>query len=295
MEFKRYRLFVALAEELHFGRAAKRAGVTQSVLSVQIKRLEDELGVDLLSRTTRVVRLTHAGRNFLLEARAVLDRIDESVRVARALAAGKAHVLRVGLTTVAALSSAPEAIGRFRELHPEIEVQIREIGTVDQESALATNELDVGFLHPPLDHPEIDVLDQPPSHFFGLRRRTTAEENSAPRLRQQWPDLLREPLVFYGRRRAPRLYDEMISSAHALGVSPVVAAEARSFLSAVATAAAGIGTALVPAELTALRTAQTAVIEIVDCPLALKNGIAYRSYDTSLALKEFMDFMARGD
>ncbi|MEL6281406.1 MAG: LysR substrate-binding domain-containing protein [Pseudomonadota bacterium] len=291
MEFKRYRLFVTLAEELHFSRAAKRAGVTQSVLSVQIKRLEEELGVALLNRTTRAVRLTHAGRNFLFEARAVLDRVDESVRVARALAAGKEHVLRVGLTTVAAFSSAPEAIGRFREAHPEIEIQIREMGTVDQESALATNELDVAFLHPPLDHPDIAVLSRRPSRFFGLRRSPATDP---ARTLQSWRELLAEPLIFYGRRRAPRLYDEMISSAHALGVSPVIVAEASSFLSAVATAAAGVGTALVPVELTASPPPQTVVVEVPDCPLTLDNGIAYRSYDTNAALNELLDFLRRG-
>lgn len=290
MDFKRYRLFVTLAEELHFGRAAQRAGVAQSVLSVQIKRLEDELGVALFERNTRSARLTHAGQSFVDEARAVLDRVDESIRVARAFAAGKARILRVGLTTVAALSPAPRILGDFRARHPEIELQIREIGTVDQESALALREIDAGFLHPPLDQPGTAILARAPSRFVGLRR---VAPGAPTRLRETWSEALAQPLIFYGRRRAPRLYDALISAAQAQGVSPVIAAEARSFLSAVAAAAAGIGLALAPEEMIAAAPDNCAVIDLPDCPLRLQNGVASRADDADPALAALLAHLDR--
>ena len=114
MDTKRLRLFVILAEDLHFGRAAKRAGVAQSVMSVHIKRLEDELGVDLFARTKRQVRLTPSGKQFLYEARAILDRIERGRLVATSLAQGKTHLLRIAMTTVAMLGDAPQSIGAFQ-------------------------------------------------------------------------------------------------------------------------------------------------------------------------------------
>ncbi|MEO1291730.1 MAG: LysR family transcriptional regulator [Pseudomonadota bacterium] len=289
MEVRQFRLFVLLAEELHFNRAARRAGVTQSVLSTQIRRLEDELGAELFSRTTRSVSLTPVGRDFLVEARAVLDRIDQAARVARSLATGKRQILRIGLTTVSMLSDAPVWIGRFHDRHPEIDLQLREIGTVDQESALATRDIDIGFLHPPLDHPDIGVRALPPSRFVALKRVDGGSSGHLPINPVCWRDLLEEPIVFFGRRRAPRLHDSFIASAQAVGVSPQIVSEARSFLSAVASAAAGVGVALVPEELAHRTPRGVTAVDILDCPIELQNGMAFaNTLDTSAAQK-FLD------
>ncbi|MEM9763380.1 MAG: LysR substrate-binding domain-containing protein [Pseudomonadota bacterium] len=280
MDTKRLRLFVLLAEDLHFGRAARRAGVAQSVLSVQIKRLEDEVGAQLFIRTRREVRLSEIGQRFLFEARAILDRLEQARRVAEALKSGKEQVLRLGLTTVAMLGPAPAIIGRYCAAHPHIQVELRELGTVDQETALIDRAIDLGFLHPPLDRLELGVLLGPPSRFLAMRRRSGSDEA----VRRPWADVLRDPIVFYGRRRAPRLYDAFISSANALGIVPTIAAEARSFLSAVGAASAGIGTALLPEELRACAPGNVEVADLDDCPLVLQNGVAYRPDDVSPAL-----------
>ena len=287
MDTRRLRLFVILAEELHFGRAAKRAGVAQSVLSVHIKRLEDELGVQLFQRTRRQVRLTPLGQHFLFEARAILDRIEHGRRVALAIARGKNQVLRIAMTTVAMLGKAPELIGRFRDCHPDVEVELQELGTVDQESALATGEIDAGSLHPPLDRSDVSLLPMRSSTFFALRR-VTAEGNP---LSASWRGILDDPFVFYGRRRAPRLYDAFISSAFELNVTPSIVAEAPTFMSAVSAASAGIGTALLPEELKSRSPANTEVIDLPDCPLILQNSVAYRSDHNNSALEKLVRFL----
>ncbi len=289
METKRLRFFVLLAEELHFGRAARRAGVAQSVLSVQIKRLEDEVGAELFVRTRRDVRLSEIGQRFVFEARALLDRLEQARRVANTLKSGKNEVLRVAMTTVAMLGKAPQVIGRYRDTHPQIEVEIRELGTVDQESALADREIDLGFLHPPLDRAEIDVLPLPPSRFLALRRRRALEASASER----WADALGNPIIFYGRRRAPRLYDAFISSAHELGITPEIAAEARSFLSAVGAASAGVGSALVPEEMRVCVPSNVEIVDLTDCPLRLQNGVAYRTDHGSQTLASMIDFIGR--
>ncbi|MEM6973041.1 MAG: LysR substrate-binding domain-containing protein [Pseudomonadota bacterium] len=288
MELKRLRLFVILAEELHFGRAAKRAGVAQSVLSVQIQRLEDELGAPLFQRSRREVRLSELGHRFVFEARAILDRLERARRVADAMKSGKEQVLRVAMTTVAMLGRAPGIVGRFRDLNPEIEVEIRELGTTDQENALAVREIDLGFLHPPIDRTDIETLPLPPSRFLALRRETSRQKTDA----LPWAEVLEAPIIFYGRRRAPRLYDSFISGAHRLGVSPRIAAEARSFLSALGAASAGIGTALVPEELQRCAPDHVEAIPIEDCPMVLENGMAFRPDQGRPALEALIGFVA---
>lgn len=287
MDTKRLRLFVVLAEDLHFGRAAKRAGVAQSVMSVHIKRLEDELGVDLFARSKREVRLTPAGRHFLYEARAILDRIERGRQVATSLARGKTHVLRIAMTTVAMLGEAPQRIGAFKDTHPKVDVELLELGTVDQEMALAEGQIDVGFLHPPLDRDEIRIHRLKPSRFFASKRKAEVVHEGST----AWNDLLNEPIVFYGRRRAPRLYDAIISSAVDHGVTLQIVAEAPSFLSAVSAASAGIGTALLPEELR-LRIPQNCVaITVSDCPLLLENAIAHRKSHSNPAAEWFMRYI----
>jgi DNA-binding transcriptional LysR family regulator len=287
MDTRRLRLFVILAEELHFGRAAKRAGVAQSVLSVHIKRLEDELGVQLFARTKREVRLTPVARHFLFEARAILDRVERGRRVALALSRGKQNVLRIAMTTVAMLGNAPERVGRFGDEYPEIEIQLLELGTVDQESALGTGEIDIGFLHPPLDRSDVTVVEQKPSRFFALMRG----EQPSEQVSRSWEDVLRDPLVFFGRRRAPRLYDALISEAARLDITANIVAEAPSFLSAASTAAAGIGTALLPQELESRVPRNTQRFDVPDCPLQLQNGVVYRTDHGNPAVNWFVAAM----
>lgn len=289
MDTKRLRLFVILAEELHFGRAAKRAGVAQSVLSVHIKRLEDELGLDLFARTKREVRLTPSGQHFLYEARAILDRIERGRRVAASLAQGKTQVLRVAMTTVAMLGTAPQWIGGFKDAFPKVDIQLLELGTVDQEMALADGEIDIGFLHPPLDREDLRLRLLAPSAFFALRRKSDAP-NDAP---VAWANVLNEPLVFYGRRRAPRLYDAIISSAVDHKITIRIVSEALSFLSAASAASAGIGTALLPEELRSRIPENSVAVSIEKCPLALENAVAYRVNHSNPAVDWFMQHIQR--
>lgn len=286
MEIRRYRLFVALAEELHFGRAAARAGVAQSVLSVQIRRLEDELGVTLFARTRRMVKLTPVGARLLNEARAVLDRADQARRVAHALASGKEEVVRVGMTTVSLSGAAPRILGAFRDANPSVEIELHEMGTVDQESALARRDIDLGFLHPPLDRRDLRSLGLPDSRFLAVGRGFRA----GPR---HWRDVIRDPIVFYGRRRAPRLYDAFISEAKACGVTPVLASEATSFMAAVGAARAGIGTALAPREIALRVDGGARAEEIIGCPLRLQNAAAILSDPPSPVVSALFDYIRR--
>jgi DNA-binding transcriptional LysR family regulator len=143
MEFRQLRFFVTLAEELHFGRAAAREHIVQSALSHQIRRLERELSVRLLNRTTHHVELTAAGTVFLVEARQLLAQADRAVATARR-AAGCASTLRVGIVD-ASYDSMPRILREVQERHPELEVHQVEVGVPEQLKLLAEGQLDVGF------------------------------------------------------------------------------------------------------------------------------------------------------
>lgn len=270
MELKAIRLFVLLADELHFGRAARRAGVTQSVLSVQIKRLEDVLATPLFARSTREVRLTDAGVTFRSEALAILNRVDQATRAARATAAGGGRLIRIGITSAVEVSGLMDRIAAFRAARPDIQILIRELGTVEQEAALGNGDINIGLLHPPLDRSGLIVRDLTVDPFYAVFH--PGFFRIAPQA--EWKDLFAHDLVFYPRRRAPRLYDSLVGFAQDLGISVRIVAEAESFLAAVAMAQAGLGIALLPHEIIRLQRGLTVLPLADDSPIHLATACA---------------------
>src|SRR5687768_10910437 len=153
MELRHLRYFVAVAEELHFGRAAARLRVAQPALSQQIKQLERELGVTLLARTRRRVALTEPGRLFLTEARRTLAQAASAVEVARRAAAGHAGRLRIGHVDIALWGVLPTLVRVYRERYPGVALSLRETLPARQLAALRAGELDVGIGPPPTSGP----------------------------------------------------------------------------------------------------------------------------------------------
>src|SRR5579871_6458171 len=146
IELRHLRYFAAVAETLHFGKAAQKLGMAQPPLSQQIRNLERSLGYALFERTTRGARLTRVGQFFLERARHTLARIGEDVDTARRLGSGQEGVLTVGFSGSTMFTALPKAIGLYRSAHPAVELRLRELVTSEQMSALADGSLDVGFL-----------------------------------------------------------------------------------------------------------------------------------------------------
>lgn len=156
MELRHLRYFRAVAEELHFGRAAERLHVAQPPLSQQIRRLEAELGVDLLLRTTRTVELTPAGAQYLTRVVRILDEVEEAGREARRVADGVEGRLVIGCVGSATYSLLPRLVRALGESLPGIEVNVRgEMLAPEQISALLAHDIDLALLRPPLSHPEV--------------------------------------------------------------------------------------------------------------------------------------------
>lgn len=254
MELRHLRYFVAVADELHFGRAAARLHVAQPALSQQVRRLERELGVELLARTKRRVALTPAGRLFLVEARRTLGRAEEAVAVARRAAAGEEGRLRIGYVDSALWGTLPGALRVFRERYPAVALNLSERLPLEQGKRLAAGELDVGIGPPPpggelaheLFEEEAYVVALPTGHA-----RAGADE-------VELADLAGEPWVMTPARVQSRTRQVLLGACAAAGFTPRVRQVARQMDAIVALVGAGLGVALVPAS--ARRVAREGVV-----------------------------------
>jgi DNA-binding transcriptional LysR family regulator len=180
VELRHLRYFVAVAEELSFRRAAEKLHIAQPPLSAQIKSLEQQLRVQLFERTTRSVRLTHAGTVFLEEARTVLAASSQAEQRARDAEHGLAGTLRVGMITPAANAWLAGILRRFRHEFPGVQLSLFELTSTEQLRRLRAQELDAGLLRPPVGFPELDcelvgqakqVLALPAGHRLTRKRQ----------------------------------------------------------------------------------------------------------------------------
>ncbi|MGS2585903.1 LysR substrate-binding domain-containing protein [Streptomyces hebeiensis] len=246
MELRRLRYFVAVAEELHFGRAAERLGIAQPALSQQIQRLETDLGVRLLIRNRRRVTLSPAGNAFLPGARETLAHADRAARTARRTAAGELGRLVLGFVGSAADELLPRVLPVFRARLPDLRLVLREMTSAEQLAALARGGLDLCLMRPP----------SPP--VPGLRTRLLTRQPLVAVLPSGHPladleeiapaDLRGESLVLFPREKGPWLHDVITSYCHrADGARPEVAQEAVMMQTIIALVAAGTGISLVPA------------------------------------------------
>ncbi|MBE7369063.1 LysR substrate-binding domain-containing protein [Ramlibacter pallidus] len=240
------RYFVVLAEELHFGRAAQRLSITQPPLSSAIKALEDELGVQLLERSSKHVALTPAGAAFLKEARLVLERVASASETARAVAAGKRGRLEVGFTGSMIYREVPRIVAGFSARLPDIEVQLRELSSSEQVEALLHGQLDVGFVNAATVPPPLSAL---PLADDTLVCCLPAAHRLAAHADVDLRELADEVFVMFARDVAPANHDNVVAVLSRAGVHPRTRHAARQWLSIVALVAAGTGVALVPASL----------------------------------------------
>lgn len=250
VELRQLRYFVAVAEELHFRRAAARLHISQPPLSQQIHQLETEIGCSLLARTRRRVELTPAGEAFLHDARVILGELEGAVATAQRIGSGQTGRLRVNFVGSALLSIVPGAVQRFRTARPNVEIQIRERPTVDQIRAVIAGVVDVGLVRPPFD-----ALNELRAVVV-LRERTVAAlptDHPLTRLRRvPLRRLAAEPLVLFPRSQAPGFHDLLISSLAATGTTPRVVQYAPEMTTIVGLVAAGMGFSLVPASVSRL-------------------------------------------
>ena len=243
LEVREARYFVAVAEELHFGRAAERLHMSQPPLSQAIKALEPRLGVQLLTRTSRAVSLTAAGEVLLEQCRRLVNVADEAETVTRDAATGQVGRLRIGAVTSAFFDPLPGMLADFRARHPRVDIVLRELDTQDAVRALTDHGIDVALVR---------RLSTPP----GIARRTLLEETFVLAVPASWDhlpadvvdlaDTAREPWIWLPRNISSDYHDQVVACCRQAGFSPVVTNTADSIVSQLAMVACDIGVAIVP-------------------------------------------------
>lgn len=219
MELRQLTYFAAVAEELHFGRAAARVGIAQPSLTEQIQRLERELDVTLLDRNSHAVGLTPAGELFLREARATIRLAEDAMAMVRPPVASRRQVfpagtVRVGYVQPAAARVLPDALRRLLRAQPRTRVKLAPLWTAEQVQGLLSGELDVGFVFGPVSHPELraTVLSR---ESFTVLVPSAHPLAGSPRI--GFTDLADEPLVWFRRELSPAIYDQFSWAAATAG------------------------------------------------------------------------------
>ncbi|MFC4943078.1 LysR family transcriptional regulator [Pseudonocardia sp. GCM10023141] len=222
MEFRYLESFLAIAEELHFGRAAAKLHMAQPSLSQQLRRLEREVGVELVSRSPQQVRLTPAGAAFRVEAQRLMGGAARAVEVAQAAARGLAGELHIGFNYPAGLAVLPRTIALLRAEHPKVAVQLSEMRSGPQLDGLLADELDVGFGYGaprPAQLASRELLSVPVVALVGAQHPWARRESIS------MLELGERPCVLFRREQSPAMYDAIVEAVARAGTQLKVVAE----------------------------------------------------------------------
>jgi len=281
--------FIAVAEELHFGRAAKRVHLSQPALSLQIKSMEEELQVTLLSRSRRKTELTQSGQIFLPEAREVLQRIEQAISKVRRASLGEVGTLNVGFISTAAAVILPPLVKRFRAKHTHVDIDLRNVLTADQVPQLQEGKLDVGFLRVPLQTPpEIRTRVVHREPFVLL---VPANDPLAHKPELRLSDCSKSNFIMYCRKMAPGFHDQIMNILHRNGLTPHVVQEAAEMYTLISLVAAGLGVAVAPASVAMHHPAGVVVRELIGETAQSEIAIAWNTNRLSMSAHHFVQMV----
>ncbi len=286
MELRHLRYFVAVAEEMHFGRAAEKLHIAQPPLSQQIQQLERELGFPLFLRANRRVTLTAAGSVFLRDIRRSLTSIEQAVQAARRADRGETGLLAVGFSTSATFEVLPVLLTRFRAECPDVELSLFELNAAEQMRALEEKRIDVALARPAIAGAGLTVetvLREPlvaalPETHPLARRATLA-----------LADLSEEPFVLSPENPKPSYADAVKALCAGAGFIPRVVQEAREMPTILSLVAAGLGVTLTPASARNLRRVGLVYRPLRDAEAVTELTVAYRADDPSPTLTRFLN------
>lgn len=287
MDLRHLRYFVAVAEELHFTRAAERLGISQPPLSMQIKQLETQIGAPLFRRLSRGVELTAAGESFLIDTRNILSRLDSAVAAAESMARGQTGRLRVGFGGATYLPDlVPTRIMRYRTLYPDVFLSPEQSNTPSLVHGLHKGHVDIAFIRPPVEDSKGLVID-----VFFEEDLVVVLPLGHPLSRQKsisLADLSGEIFILFPQEIGPGLHGTIITACMEAGFNPKIGQTASQIVSIVPMIAAGFGVSLVPHSVTNLNikgvTYHAMEGNIPKAPISL----ARRAGDRSVALGHFI-------
>jgi DNA-binding transcriptional LysR family regulator len=286
-DLKHLSTFVAVAEELNFHRAAERLTMAQPAVSRVVLELEDRLGVKLLERTTRKVRLTESGRYLLEEAQEILSRIDIAENTVRLLASGTKAILRIGYTTITGHSLVPDITREFRQSNPDVRLELTYLTSPAQRDKILQDEIDLGFIEGSFQSSEIEtrpvarhrlVALLPPSHPLAAKNALTIE------------DLAGQQLVMGTNAEWPTFRRIVVDAFQTAGQVLNVAQEASSLTGILGLVTAGVGITLfcgMPRFCGENAIAPRPVV--TDPPVIVETHLAWRRASISGAMRRFIE------
>lgn len=285
MELRHLRHFAAVAETLHFGRAAELLFMAQPPLSQSIRQLEDEVGVPLFVRTSRRVALTPAGEAFQTHALRLLRDLDEAALAARRAHAGDAGWLGIGFSASASYDVLPDVLRAFRNAHPAVDLRLYEMNAAEQAQALRTGKVHLGLARPSIEEP-------------GLMRETITREPFVVALPAaharavsdalDLADLADEPFILFPALPKPSYGDSVLQVCGEAGFVPRAAQEVREMQTAISLVSAGMGLALVPAPVQNIHRANVTYRPLRTPRAFTELTAATRQGDLSPTLRNFL-------
>lgn len=294
LELRQLRYFVAVAEEMHFGRAAQRLHMTQPPLSQSIQGLEGLLGTPLFARTSRSVTLTPAGAALLPHARQLLHDAQALPDLARRAAAGESGRLALAFVSTADYSVLPPFLHQFRTAYPQVQIELLEATSDLQLEALEQDEIDVGLLIPPLPDRMKDLLCY--RRVLSEPLVLAAPENVAA-LHTDGPVPLQAvaglPLIIFPRRIAPAFHDAILGCYRDAGLTPRIGQEAIQMQTIVGLVSAGMGIALVPQSVSNLKRPGVVYRALAGTTAVIETGLAWRRDNPSPVLHAFLELLEK--
>lgn len=299
MDLRQLRHFATVAQELHFGRAAEKLGMTQPPLSQSIQALEEEIGVRLFDRTKRTVTLTAVGAQWRPYVQRVLAEAGALPAVAKRLSRGEVGALRLSFVSIADYHVLPLLIGRYKTAYPEVEVSLKESTSDLQIADLLEGTIDAGFIIPPQMQLPAPLSYRPlvrepliaaiPEAWL-KSRRIRGRQN-----RLSLANIAQEPLILFPRRSAPAFHDVITGFYAQQGHAPIIGQEAIQMQTIISLVSAGLGIALVPQSLQNLGRPGVRYLSFTEKAPEIETGLVWRSDDSLPALRHFLTLAKRED
>jgi DNA-binding transcriptional LysR family regulator len=293
MDLRQLRYFVAVAEELHFSRAAERVGIQQPPLSLQIRQLETEIGTALFHRLSRGVELTESGALLLERARRILDDVEQTKISVQSRARGETGRIRLGFAVGTYFHPLiPAIISAYRKQYPGVTLLPEQSYTPRLVTALHSGEIDVAFVRRVSENEAeglgIELIVDEPMLVVLPRAHRLARKRSVP-----LDALAGETFILHPRAITPVLYDRIIATFQRAGFTAKLGQEAPTFDSMVHMVAAGFGVALVPQSIQQIRAKGIVYLPIEGKGLSTSISLAYRRNDRSAAVRNFIALARR--
>lgn len=292
MDLRHIRYFVAVAEELHFTRAAERLGISQPPLSLQIRQLEQELGTSLFRRLARGVELTEAGAVLLEEGRRILEQVERTKASVQSRARGDSGHLNVGFAGATYFQAqVPQTVQAYRALYPNVLLSPEQSNTPRLVAGLLDGSIDLAFIRPPLAEAAgiaVQALVDEPMRAVLPRGHPRAEDAAVP-----LAALAQEHFILFPRAIGPGLYDSIIAGCQRAGFSPLLGQEAPQIPSIVHLVAAGFGVSLVPQSIEQIHAEGVVYRPLAGEAPRAPISVAYRKDDHRATVRNFVALARR--